>query len=179
MEINPAPQYLDTLAMALAEVGRFEDAVYVMDRVISTLADQKDVDDIDAYKARLNAYKKGKPWRQKSLNTMQSPKSVAKAKPPQKQIRQTAAYQKRAGAKAAFTVQAGAFLERENALNRKTRLIRKGYDARLILIKDSKGRVWHLVRFGSYDSLKAAKAAARTFSKKERIKAIVRPAGKL
>ncbi len=58
-------------------------------------------------------------------------------------------------------------------------MIRKGYDVRLVVLKDAKGRVWHLVRIGSYDSAKAAKAAARTVSKKEKIKVSVRPGGKL
>ncbi len=169
MELNPDTRHLDTLAMALAEVGRFEDAVYVMERVVSTLADQKDVENIQEYKTRLNTYKGGKPWRHKSVKTEQPQKPADKTKQPRKQI----------AAKTTFTIQVGAFLERENAVKRKSILTRKGYDARLVVLKDAKGRVWHLVRIGSYDSEKAAKAAARTFSKKEKIKVSVRAGGKL
>ena len=169
MELNPDTLHLDTLAMALAEVGRFEDAVYVMERVVSTLADQKDVENIQDYKTRLNTYKEGKPWRQKSVVTEQPPKPAAKKEQPQKQVAE----------KATFTIQAGAFLERENAKKRKAVLTRKGYDVRLVVLTDAKGRAWHLVRIGSYDSEKAAKAAARTFSKKAKIKVSVRPGGKL
>jgi len=169
MELNPDTQYLDTLAMALAEVGRFEDAVYVMERVVSTLADQKEVENIQEYNTRLNTYKKGKPWRQESV----------KSDPPRKPGTKTKQSQKRTTARAIFTIQTGAFLERENAVIKKARLIRKGYDVRLVVLKDAKGRVWHLVRIGSYDSAKAAKAAARTVSKKEKIKVSVRPGGKL
>ena len=169
MELNPDTQHLDTLAMALAEVGRFEDAVYVMERVVSTLADQKEVENIQEYKTRLNTYKDGKPWRQKSVKTAHPQKPAAKTKQPQKQV----------AAKATFTIQVGAFLERKNAIKRKAILTRKGYDARLVVLKDAKGRVWHLVRIGSYDSEKTAKAAARTVSKKGKIKVSVRPRGKL
>ncbi len=169
MELNPDTQHLDTLAMALAEVGRFEDAVYVMERVVSTLADQKEVDNIQEYKTRLNTYKDGKPWRQKSVKTVKPQKDTVKSKQPQKQI----------APMAAFTIQAGAFLERENAEKRKAVLTRKGYDARLVVLKDTRGRVWHLIRIGHYDSEKSAKAAARTFLKKEKIKVSVRPGGKL
>lgn len=169
MELNPDTRHLDTLAMALAEVGRFEDAVYVMERVVSTLADQKDVENIQEFKTRLNTYKDGKPWRQEPVKTEQPRKSAARTKQPQKPI----------AAKATFTIQIGAFLEQENAVKRKAILTRKGYDVRLVVLKDAKGRMWHLVRIGSYDSEKAAKAAARTFSKKEKIKVSVRPGGKL
>jgi tetratricopeptide (TPR) repeat protein len=189
MELNPDTLHLDTLAMALAEVGRFEDAVYVMERVVSTLADQKDVENIQDYKSRLNTYKDGKPWRQKSVKTEQPRKPDARTEQPQKQVAGTEKPQKQAAktkqprkqvtAKATFTIQTGAFLERENAEKNKARLIRKGYDARLVVLKDAKGRVWHLVRIGSYDSAKAAKAAARTFSEKAKIKVSIRPGGKL
>ena len=169
MELNPDTLHLDTLAMALAEVGRFEDAVYVMERVVSTLADQKDVGNIQDYKIRLNTYKEGKPWRQEPVKTEQPRKPAARTKQPQKQV----------VPKETFTIQIGAFLEQENAVKRKAILTRKGYHARLVVLKDAKGRMWHLVRIGSYDSEKAAKAAARTFSKKEKIKVSVRPGGKL
>ncbi|HIJ54773.1 MAG TPA: tetratricopeptide repeat protein [Deltaproteobacteria bacterium] len=189
MEINPDNRHLDTLAMALAEVGRFEDAVYVMERVVSTLADQKDVEDIQDYKSRLNTYKDGKPWREKSVEseqprrsavkTEQPQKQIAKTERPQKQVAGTQQPQKQVAEKTTFTIQVGAFLERENAVKRMALLTRKEYDARLVVLTDAKGRVWHLVRIGSYDSEASAKAAAQTFSKKEKIKVSVRPGGKL
>lgn len=179
MELNPDTLHLDTLAMALAEVGRFEDAVYVMERVVSTLADQKDVENIQEFKIRLNTYKEGKPWRQKSVKTEHPQKPGAGMEQPQKKAAKTKQPRKQVAAKVTFTIQIGAFLERENAVKSKAILTRKGYDARLVVLKDARGRVWHLVRIGSYDSEKAAKAAARTFSKKEKMKVSVRPGGKL
>ncbi len=64
LELTPDASILDTLAAAYAEVGKFEDAVRVMQRII-TMMGNGDAENLSIYKKHLNAYKEGKPWRGK------------------------------------------------------------------------------------------------------------------
>jgi tetratricopeptide (TPR) repeat protein len=66
LAIRPKDNYLDTLAAAYAEVGKFEDAIRTQERVIAQLKKEgmkKDL--IDEFKGRLNSYEEHKPWREK------------------------------------------------------------------------------------------------------------------
>lgn len=56
---------LDTLAAAHAETGNFGDAVKIMERIISYLKEQKETEHLSVFTEHLNAYKAGKPWREK------------------------------------------------------------------------------------------------------------------
>nr|NJM03128.1 tetratricopeptide repeat protein [Desulfobacula sp.] len=58
---------------------------------------------------------------------------------------------------ASLSIQAGAFLNRPNADKVKTKLTENGFDADILILKDSKGRDWFLVRSGRYASSKEAK----------------------
>lgn len=57
---NTNPQYLDTLAVALAEVGDFPQAMETQQRAIS-LADPSDQAD---FQSRLDLFRQSKPWRE-------------------------------------------------------------------------------------------------------------------
>lgn len=69
LELKPDdPEFSDTLAMAYAEAGKFEDAVKAQEKAIELL-DEKDKDtDLSEYTEHLNSYKAGKPWREKPRN---------------------------------------------------------------------------------------------------------------
>jgi general secretion pathway protein A len=75
------------------------------------------------------------------------------------------------------SVQVGAFLYPENAQQAAAQLSAKGYSAKILQMTDSKGRAWHAVRIGDHPSRQAAQAQADDFSRRERIKSIVRPFG--
>ncbi len=61
---------------------------------------------------------------------------------------------------ATLSLQTGAFLNRANADKVKTKMIENGFDADILILKDSKGRDWYLVRSGSYSSAQEAKKDA-------------------
>jgi len=74
-----------------------------------------------------------------------------------------------------LSLQAGAFLNRSNADKIKTKLSENGFDADLLVLKDSKGREWFLVRSGRYPSTEEAKKAAVAITEKLDIKPAIRP----
>jgi len=80
--------------------------------------------------------------------------------------------------KAAYSIQVGAFLNKDNAMEMASILRKKGYSANIAKFNDEKGRVWHTVRIGEYASRRVAKKHARDFSSKQGLDSIVRPIGR-
>jgi TPR repeat protein len=65
VELFRSANYMDTLAAAYAEAGRFEDAISTQEKVISMLRkDGKPKNIISDYEKRLSAYQDLKPWRE-------------------------------------------------------------------------------------------------------------------
>jgi Flp pilus assembly protein TadD len=58
------PENSDTLAMAYAEAGRFEDAVKTQEKAIEMLKKNNNDKKLSEYTERLNSYKANKPWRE-------------------------------------------------------------------------------------------------------------------
>ncbi len=58
-----APEFLDTLAAAYAEAGRFEDAVATQRRAIQVAMEAKLLEAAENFKQRLELYEAGKPYR--------------------------------------------------------------------------------------------------------------------
>jgi tetratricopeptide (TPR) repeat protein len=85
----------------------------------------------------------------------------------------------RHGRSGGFVVQTGAFLDRENADLELSIVKKNGYPARIQVLKDAKGKVWHCVRFGEYPTAERAAEAARRFEKKAKRGAAARPAGSM
>jgi cell division protein FtsN len=77
------------------------------------------------------------------------------------------------------SVQVGAFLIKKNAERITSILIKKGYEARIVIFNDSKKRVWHTVRIGDYPSREIAKEYADAFTAKETRESAVVPVDKL
>lgn len=78
-----------------------------------------------------------------------------------------------------FTVQVGAFLKQDEASSLLKDLERKGYAPSFFADRDSENRQWYVVRIGAYADKDQAGNAAASFTKQEKIKAIVRPLGSL
>ena len=157
VEMNPTPEFLNTLASAHAEAGQFEEAVSVQRRAVELLRQQGKSARLVEFRKRLTAY---------AADTRMTPNTVMphegkvykKAQPPKKR----------------YVVQAGAFLSRQNAEERKTFLTRKGYEAAVVTLTDAKGRRWHTVRIGNYTRKKDALTEAADLSKNEKLATNVR-----
>jgi hypothetical protein len=61
---QPSPAYVDTLAAAYAEAGRFEDAVRAQQRAIDALQTPVPAETRDAFRERLELYRSGQPYRE-------------------------------------------------------------------------------------------------------------------
>jgi spermidine synthase len=59
-----APFALDTLAMAYAQAGRFNDAQQVARRAIDMAAEAGITNDVTAMQERLELYRSGRPYRE-------------------------------------------------------------------------------------------------------------------
>ncbi len=81
--------------------------------------------------------------------------------------------------KMTHSVQVGAFRKLNYAEKLVVQLKAKGYPAQIFQTNDSKGRLWHTVRIGDYNTREKAQAKAEAFSELENIQTAVRPFGKL
>lgn len=75
---KPAPNYMDTLAAAYAETGKYKRAISTQRKVITMLTQEERFNRLDLYLARLKSYEANQPWRA-------SNKQVATAQPVKKQ----------------------------------------------------------------------------------------------
>lgn len=78
-----------------------------------------------------------------------------------------------------FSVQVGVFLEEIDAERLIEELEGKGYTPTIFVANDADNRPWYSVRIGTYTDQAEAAQAASNFSKQEKKKAVVRPAGSL
>ncbi len=76
-----------------------------------------------------------------------------------------------------FSLQAGAFLNSENANRMKEKLIANGFDSRVLTLNDSKKKTWYLVRSGNYKTKAEAKKDKPRLDQKMGVKSAVRNAG--
>ena len=67
VELNPDPDFYDTLAAAYAEAGRYEEATAIQEKVINLLKKEGRTEKLAVYIERMNAYKGKKPWRSKQM----------------------------------------------------------------------------------------------------------------
>ena len=66
LELDTNVGFLDTLAAAYAEAGRFEDAIMTQEKAIALSKKERYLRKaIDGFVDRLNSYKANKPWREK------------------------------------------------------------------------------------------------------------------
>ena len=67
VELSPEANFLDTLAAAYAEAGRFGDAIATQKRAITLLNKEGKTDELAEYIGRLNSYKAHKPLREQYI----------------------------------------------------------------------------------------------------------------
>jgi cell division septation protein DedD len=89
-------------------------------------------------------------------------KQAAKPKPP---------------ADSQFTIQVGAYRNKNFAEKAMALLSRKGYEAYIFEDTDTKSRTWHMVRFGHFATHQAAQRALGAYQEKEQKKAIITRTG--
>jgi tetratricopeptide (TPR) repeat protein len=63
--LDKGATFLDTLAAAYAEGGRFQEAIKTQERAITKRKQEGWTKDLPEYEEHLSAYKAGKPWREK------------------------------------------------------------------------------------------------------------------
>jgi len=185
VELQKRADYLDTLATAYAEAGRYEDAITTQESAISMLNKEGASAELNSYVKRLNSYKTHKPLqiasekvsklneptpktadnREKERSQPENDKAqVSSAKPPEED---------RVSSKKVFSIQVGAFLSRKNAEKLIVQLKEKGYVARLYITSDASGIVWFKVLIGEYTTRQNAQDAAVAFSAKETLSSVV------
>jgi len=76
-----------------------------------------------------------------------------------------------------YALQAGAFLNPENANKTKDKLLQNGFDSRILVVEDSKARIWYMVRSGNYPNKTEARKSRLSLEQKLGIKSVVRPYG--
>jgi len=78
-----------------------------------------------------------------------------------------------------YTVQAGVFLDQNEATRLFKGLARKGYAPTFFTDRDAEAHQWFAVRIGAYSDKNQASNAAANFARQEKTKAVVRPVGSL
>lgn len=76
-----------------------------------------------------------------------------------------------------YSVQAGAFLNQNNADTMKNKLIKNGFATEILILNDSKERTWYVVRSGNYRTQSEAEKARSDLNQKMGLKSVVRPSG--
>ena len=76
-----------------------------------------------------------------------------------------------------YAIQAGAFLNPENANIAKEKLLQSGFDSRILVLQDKKERTWYLVRSGNYPNKTDARKYKLSIEEELGIKIVVRPFG--
>jgi len=71
VELSPEANFLDTLAAAYAEAGRFGDAITTQKRAITLLRKQGKTNELSEYVGRLGSYKARKPLREQYIAQLQ------------------------------------------------------------------------------------------------------------
>ena len=77
-----------------------------------------------------------------------------------------------------FSLQVGAFRQKAYAVDTMGKLSKKGFNAFIYEVTDSRQRIWYTVRIGHYNSSKEAASALDQFKQQEKIDAIVTKAVK-
>lgn len=75
----------------------------------------------------------------------------------------------------AFSIQVGVFLEEKDADRLVEEMKEKGYTPSVFAALDVNNRMWYSVRIGAYVDRAEASQAAASFTKQEKLKAVVRP----
>lgn len=166
VKLSPDPYYMDTLAAALAENNRFEEAVEIQEKVIAAAGDNENT---DVYEERLELYEAHKPLRDTRSVILHKEKTKEPVKPPS-----TATVGETPGTKAPeqihssicgdncpYTVQTASFRNYGLSYDEAVKLRRKGEAAFNSYVSVRKGTGgWYRVHTGAFETLLEAQKAA-------------------
>jgi len=185
VELQPGAEYLDTLATAYAQTGKFEDAIKTQERAIALLKEEGNTGIHTEYIKRLNAYKANKPWWKDAVEISKTGASAShngtddnknRSQPEKRKPRASRAKATGgsiAASKKIYSIQVGAYVDMQNAKKMIKQLKEKDYDARLFVRSDTDGMVWYKVLIGKYTNRQEAQEFANAFSAKEEMASIV------
>jgi tetratricopeptide (TPR) repeat protein len=166
VKLSPDPYYMDTLAAALAENNRFEEAVEIQEKVIAAAGDNENT---DVYEERLELYEAHKPLRDTRSVILHKEKTKEPVKPPStatvgetpvtkapEQIHSSIC-----GDNCPYTVQTASFRNYGLSYDEAVKLRRKGeaaFNSYVSVRKRTGG--WYRVHTGAFETLLEAQKAA-------------------
>ena len=165
VKLSPDPYYMDTLAAALAECSRFEEAAKVQEKVIAAMGENENT---GKYSERLDLYEARKPLRDNSTGIFQTKniKEPVKTSPPAPEtgivVRQAPARNlSTCGNNCPYTVQTASFRNYGMSYDEAVKLRRKGEAAFNSYVSVRKGTGgWYRVHTGAFETLPEAQKAA-------------------
>lgn len=168
VKLSPDPYYMDTLAAALAENNRFEEAIEVQEKVIAAIGEN---DNTVKYSERLDLYEAHKPLRDNSTELLQkeNPEEPVKLPPPAPETGLAVRQAPKAGnvstcdGNCPYAVQARSFKDYGKSYDEAVKLKAKGelaFNSYASVKKGGSG--WYRVLIGTFETAgEAQKAASR------------------
>ena len=166
VELSPEANFLDTLAAAYAEAGRFPDAISTQKRAIALLKRRGKTDELVEYSERLNSYEAHRPLREQYMAHLQQDDKYAFEAPgerPEQEMPQPLSKEpvapKEQGAYP-YTIQICALRHRQRS-NQVVMELRKKGDPAFTSHAHIPGKGdWYRVFVGFYGTLEEAQKAA-------------------
>jgi tetratricopeptide (TPR) repeat protein len=165
VEINSSETYMDTLAAALAEKGKFNEAVSIQEKAIDLYKKAGGKVKLAQYRERLNSYKNNKPWRQYFIirKAIKYKEKKIEAKPAQAIRRKS---QSNLHSTYPYIIQVSSFRTTEKS-NRIAIELRKSGDMAFTSYAHISGKgEWHRIFVGFYKSFSEAEKAAAALKKR-------------
>ena len=166
VKLSPDPYYMDTLAAALAESNRFEEAAEVQEKVIAAIGENENT---GKYSERLDLYEAHKPLRDNSTGNFQkeTKEEPVKIPPPAPETGITVRQAQKAGnlstcdGNCPYAVQAGSFRDYAKSYDEAMKLrakVETAFNSYTSVKKGGGG--WYRVLTGAFETLMEAQKAA-------------------
>jgi len=173
VQLSPEANFLDTLAAAYAEAGRYGDAIATQKRAITLLNKEGKTDELAEYIGRLESYKADKPLREQYIAQLQKDDKYAFKEPEVKvegeqpqQLSKGNSTPKKQGPYP-YTIQICSLRYKQRA-NRVVMELRKKGDPAFISPAHIPGKGdWYRVFLGYYGTLEEAQKAALALKKRK------------
>ena len=165
VKLSPDPYYMDTLAAALAESSRFEEAAEVQGKVIAAIGENEST---WKYSERLDLYEAHKPLRDNGTGIFQTEKKEepVKVPPPAPETGIAARQVQKAGnflscaGNCPYSIQVGSFRDYGKSYNETMKIKTKVETAYNSYASVKKGGSWYRVHIGAFKTLNEAQRAA-------------------
>jgi len=174
VEINSSETFLDILAAALAEKGKFKEAVSIQEKAINLYKKAGGKAKLAQYRKRLNSYKNNKPWRQYFIIRIEKKYEGKKieVKPvqviEQNESKQVIRRKSHSNLQSTYpyTIQVSSYQKKEKS-NSKAIELRKSGDIAFTSYAHIPGKGdWYRIFVGFYKSLSEAKKAGAALKKR-------------